>query len=92
MASIALDDSVAFRVDFAGPVPPRQSLYFRGPVLAAFDGRTWLAGQAPPSRAQAPELPQLQVMPAVPTTGLPVSLKYVMGLDRPGAIMDIIRR
>ena len=56
MASIALDDSVAFRVDFAGPVPPRQSLYFRGPVLAAFDGRTWLAAQAPPSVVQAPEL------------------------------------
>jgi len=56
MASIALDDSVAFRVDFAGAVPPRQNLYFRGPVLAAFDGRTWQATQAPPNRTQAPEL------------------------------------
>ncbi|MDR3454652.1 MAG: DUF3488 and transglutaminase-like domain-containing protein [Rhodoferax sp.] len=41
IASLALDDSIAMRIRFAGPVPPQSDLYFRGPVLAAFDGREW---------------------------------------------------
>lgn len=41
VARLALDDSVAMELVFDGPVPPRSQLYFRGPVLANFDGRTW---------------------------------------------------
>ena len=41
IAKLALDDSVAMRIKFAGP-PPRQSdMYLRGPVLSSFDGREW---------------------------------------------------
>ena len=41
IASLALDDSIAMRIRFEG-TPPRQSeLYFRGPVLSTFDGRSW---------------------------------------------------
>lgn len=36
-----VDDSPAFRVGFAGPIPPNDSLYWRGLVLWDFDGRTW---------------------------------------------------
>jgi transglutaminase-like putative cysteine protease len=41
IATLALDESIAMRVKFDGPVPPQQDLYFRGPVLSAFDGREW---------------------------------------------------
>lgn len=41
IASLALDDSVAMRVQFEGPVPDQVDLYFRGPVLGSFDGRRW---------------------------------------------------
>ncbi|HEX5786097.1 MAG TPA: DUF3488 domain-containing protein, partial [Burkholderiaceae bacterium] len=41
VAKLALDDSIAFRVDFDGPPPPQNTLYFRGPVLTQFDGRQW---------------------------------------------------
>jgi transglutaminase-like putative cysteine protease len=41
LATLALDDSVAMRVKFDGPVPPQGLLYFRGPVLSQFDGREW---------------------------------------------------
>ena len=44
IAQLALDESVAMRVRFDTPegVPPPQSdLYFRGPVLSAFDGVEW---------------------------------------------------
>lgn len=35
------DDSPAFRVRFEGTEPPRRQMYWRGPVLWDFDGRTW---------------------------------------------------
>jgi len=47
ITSLSLSDAVAFRVDFAGPTPPSRQLYWRGPVLTAFDGRSW---DALPSR------------------------------------------
>ena len=44
IAQLASSDDVAFRVAFpdAPNLPPaRATLYWRGPVLGAFDGRTW---------------------------------------------------
>jgi len=38
---VLTDDSPAFRVRFAGAEPARPQLYWRGPVLWDFDGRTW---------------------------------------------------
>ncbi len=34
-------DAVAFRVQFLGDRPPSALLYWRGPVLAQYDGQTW---------------------------------------------------
>ena len=36
-----MDDSPAFRVEFEGPAPIQEELYWRGPVLWEFDGREW---------------------------------------------------
>ncbi len=36
-----IDDSVAFRVEFEGPVPDPNALYWRGPVLWYFNGNAW---------------------------------------------------
>jgi protein-glutamine gamma-glutamyltransferase len=41
IASLALDESIALRVRFAGETPPQSALYFRGPVLSDFNGRDW---------------------------------------------------
>jgi transglutaminase-like putative cysteine protease len=41
LASLALDETIAMRVKFEGPVPQQSDLYFRGPVLSTFDGREW---------------------------------------------------
>ncbi|MGJ9419387.1 transglutaminaseTgpA domain-containing protein [Massilia sp. CMS3.1] len=41
MANLAQSREPAFRVRFDGPVPPQEQLYWRGPVLGAYDGRTW---------------------------------------------------
>ena len=41
VAEVALDDSIALRIRFDAAVPPPAALYFRGPVLARFDGAEW---------------------------------------------------
>lgn len=40
---LTLSDAVAFRVEFKSERPPQQALYWRGPVMWNFDGRTWSA-------------------------------------------------
>lgn len=53
ISSLFLDDSPAFRVQFDGSLPGRRELYWRGPVLWDFDGRTWkgsMFSQRPPRR------------------------------------------
>jgi transglutaminase-like putative cysteine protease len=47
VAELAQDDSVALRVRFRDRVPPAQAMYFRGPVLTAFDGRAWRMAASP---------------------------------------------
>ena len=47
LSNLSLSDGVAFRVDFAAPVPALGRLYWRGPVMWDFDGRTWRAGESP---------------------------------------------
>ncbi|MGI9134326.1 MAG: transglutaminaseTgpA domain-containing protein [Rhodoferax sp.] len=41
IASLSLDSSVAMRIHFDATAPDAEALYFRGPVLSHFDGRTW---------------------------------------------------
>ena len=41
ITSLALDDSVAMRVQFEAAPPQSSELYFRGPVLSSFDGSEW---------------------------------------------------
>ena len=47
MANLAQSGDTAFRVRFDGPVPPQPQLYWRGPVLANYDGQTWTRLRAP---------------------------------------------
>jgi transglutaminase-like putative cysteine protease len=63
VARLALEEGIAMRVRFDGPVPQQGELYFRGPVLSVFDGREWRPLQprlgsrfpavSPPQRSQA---------------------------------------
>jgi protein-glutamine gamma-glutamyltransferase len=63
IAKLALDESIALRVRFAGNVPQQSDLYFRGPVLSTFDGREWRPLRSGfPARMQEPA--SLQVVGA----------------------------
>ena len=53
IAELAIDESIAFRVRFDGGArPPAGALYWRGPVLARFDGQEWT--RLEPAYASAP--------------------------------------
>ena len=41
ITNLALSDEIAFRVEFLTRVPPARELYWRGPTMANFNGRTW---------------------------------------------------
>jgi len=41
LANLAQSPETAFRVKFDGALPERDQLYWRGPVLGDYDGRTW---------------------------------------------------
>ena len=50
MSKLSLSDAVAFRATFKATPPLRQQMYWRGPVLTEFDGRTWTQGKPGPTR------------------------------------------
>jgi len=46
---LTLSDEIAFRVEFSSTPPSPSALYWRGPVLWDFDGRTWQTRFAVPT-------------------------------------------
>ena len=44
---LVFSEEVALRAEFSGKVPPPNKLYWRGPVLLDFDGKTWTAPPRP---------------------------------------------
>ncbi len=50
---LSLSDEVAFRVRFGGAIPPPRERYWRGPVLGAYDGRTWTRMERPAAEVRA---------------------------------------
>jgi transglutaminase-like putative cysteine protease len=61
ISNLIKSDALAFRVSFEGERPPYSAMYWRGPVLADFDGVTWKmlfaqgqAGQLNYARAENP--------------------------------------
>ena len=46
LSNLTLSEAVAFRVAFKSNIPPLKLMYWRGPVLWDYDGRTWRARRA----------------------------------------------
>jgi transglutaminase-like putative cysteine protease len=83
LSQLTLSDAIAFRVDFQGEMPPRRALYWRGPVMWDFDGRTWRLGN--------PALAEFEP----PATGTrieysvllePHNRNWLFALDRPASL------
>lgn len=83
LSQLTLSDAIAFRVDFRGEGPPRRALYWRGPVMWDFDGRTWRLGN--------PQMAELDP----PATGTrieysvllePHNRSWLFALERPASV------
>ena len=83
IANLALSGEIAFRVRFAEPVPPRGRLYWRGPVLEYYDGRTW---RPQPSRLRPPQVEALSPPLAYETTLEAHQQRWLLALDAPGTL------
>lgn len=80
--SLVLSDELAFRVRFQGEAPPEQQRYWRGTVLADFDGLTWTVGmpQAPESFEALGPLYQFDIQLQ------PHRLRWLYALDVPVSV------
>ena len=81
ISNLIRSNEVAFRVDFKDEVPPQQQLYWRGPVMAAFNGRTW-------SRSKRKAISQLNLFSTEDATEYTVTLeangeRWLLALDLP---------
>ncbi|MFZ7096290.1 transglutaminase TgpA family protein [Luteimonas dalianensis] len=84
------DDSPAARVTFNGPVPGPHQMYWRGPVMLDFDGRTWkrsewLAGLPPAEAARGEPVWDYEIEIE------PTDRRHVVALDLPLAAPDGVR-
>lgn len=74
VAELAQDDSIAMRLRFDGPPPRPDKLYFRGPVLEVFDGKSWLPRPAV-SQSEQPDQGLDEVRPVGPVIAYQVTLE-----------------
>ena len=81
------DDSTALRVQFFGATPPTSQMYWRGPVLWDFDGRTWTQSGwmrgLPPARVRSRPIAWDYELEIEPT-----DRRQLVALDLPTAAPD----
>ncbi|MBL8430711.1 MAG: DUF3488 domain-containing transglutaminase family protein [Dechloromonas sp.] len=80
IAELVQNADIAFRVRFDGPLPPRQKLYWRGPVMEQFDGATW---QPHKGRSPSPQLESLSPPIGYETTLEAHNQRWLLALDAP---------
>jgi transglutaminase-like putative cysteine protease len=81
ISDLSVSGEVAFRVRFAGELPPPAQRYWRGPVLHEFDGRSWRR-----PRAQAFPLQDVQFLGEpvdYQITLEPTDRPWILALDMP---------
>ncbi len=81
MSKLTLSDAVAFRVTFNGQTPSRNQMYWRGPVLWDFDGRTWTRGHN--ATLQQPRLDKASQPVNYAVTLEPHNKPWIFALDMP---------
>ncbi len=81
LSRLILSDEVAFRVSYANQVPRREQMYWRGPVLWNFDGRTWTPGRT--ANSIAPQFTETKQAVAYTVTLEPHNKNWLFALEMP---------
>jgi transglutaminase-like putative cysteine protease len=83
LSSLTLSEAVAFRVAFKSSIPEQKRLYWRGPVLWDYDGRTW---SAPPVTYTQPSFQKYSDPVRYTVTVEPHGKAWLFALDLPGTL------
>lgn len=87
ISELTLSGDIAFRVQFEGKPPPPNQLYWRGPVLWHYDGRSWT--MANPKLQLPAESLQLRGSPTRYTITMePSNRSSMLLLDMPSQLPD----
>jgi transglutaminase-like putative cysteine protease len=90
MSNLARSEDVAFRVKFDGPVPPQHALYWRGPVLGSYDGRTWTRVRSAPHAQPQPLALAVGGTPVgYQVTLEPSNTRWLFALEMPRALPEL---
>ncbi len=84
ISRLSLSDAVAFRVAFNDKAPPREQLYWRGPVLWDYDGATWKRGHN--ATRQQPKLTDASNPVDYTVTLEPQNKRWLFALDLPAKL------
>ena len=84
LSRLSLSDEVAFRVIYTGKPPRRGQMYWRGPVLWHFDGRTWTQGRT--AYSVAPQFTETEQAIDYIVTLEPHNKTWLFALDVPDSI------
>lgn len=80
--NLLTDNSPALRIRFDGPAPQRSQMYWRGPVLWDFDGRTW-SSPGSPGTVSKPNTVTSNVTWRYQLEVEPSERRYITALDLP---------
>jgi transglutaminase-like putative cysteine protease len=81
LSRLSLSEAVAFRVTYNDKPPRRDQMYWHGPVLWNFDGRTWSPGRI--MRTEAPQFTELGQAIDYVVTLEPHNKNWLFALDMP---------
>ena len=84
LSRLTLSEEVAFRVSYADKPPRREQMYWRGPVLWNFDGRTWTQGGT--VAGVAPQFTETEQAIDYSVTLEPHNKTWLFALDMPERI------
>ena len=84
LGRLILSDDVAFRVTYKSLVPRRDQMYWRGPVLWDFDGKTWTKGQT--KHGIAPRFSDISQPVEYTVTLEPHNKNWLFALDVPDKV------
>jgi len=85
ISSLVRSNEVAFRVDFEDAIPAQNSLYWRGPVLAQYNGYSW--SQSPRKAVRRLDLNASETATRYTVTLEPNGEKWLLALDIPSKLI-----
>ena len=86
ISNLIQSNEVAFRVDFTGLVPAQHELYWRGPVMSMFNGKTWY--QSRRSRVDNLRISVYEETVEYTVTLEPNGEYWLLALDIPTQLVD----